>query len=149
MPLFPRKLAADERVSREVVNQLIEALTELRSSRTGVGAEQFASGSTEDGARPLVRAASPLCARHRPFGLAIGTQQAEFEELVELVTDLHIGGSATAKVLTFDGLTWTEADTEELNVHDAIGTFEGVAGGRALVRFHRRSGQWIVWQLHC
>lgn len=68
---------------------------------------------------------------------------------MELVTDLHIGGSAIAKVLTFDGSTWTESDTEEVRVHDAIGTFEGVSGARALVRFHRRSGKWIVWQLRC
>ncbi len=149
MPLFPRKLTGDEVVSREIFNALVDAVDGLRRTSGNVDdADDFSSPSSSAG-RSFFRAASPLCVRRRPFGISLDQQTPELEELVELVTDLHIGGSATAKVLTFDGTSWIEAETEELTVHDAVNTFEGVSGARALVRFHRRSGQWIVWQLRC
>lgn len=149
MALFPRKLASDEVVSRDVFNALVDAVTALRQSPGRADDVEVSPSLSSSNGRQIIRSASPLCVRRRPYGIFLDQQTAELEELVELVTDLHLGGSATAKVLTFDGMNWTEAETEEITVHDAINTFEGVSGARALVRFHRRSGRWIVWQLRC
>ncbi|MDA7977508.1 MAG: hypothetical protein MPJ50_01905 [Pirellulales bacterium] len=146
MTFFPRKLSPDEEISRETVNRLIDEIAEMRrQSRTRESGE----GAPAGGVSPQVNVASPLGLRKQAGSAVISNHPAEYDELVELVTDLHLGGSATAKVLTYDGVAWVEAETEELTVHDAIGTFEGIIGARALVKFHRRSGRWIVWQLRC
>ena len=67
---------------------------------------------------------------------------------MELTSTLTQGGSAQAKVLWFAG-SWSEAQTRELTVYDAVGTMYGVPGQKALVRFHRQSGRWLVWQMQC
>lgn len=143
MPLLPRKLAHDDRLTpgalAGVLNDLIDSVGQLQTARTA--APEFDER--------VFRAASPLAIRRGPAGFLLQTQTAELEELVELLEDLHIGGSAAAKVLAHDGTAWVDAPTATLEVHDAIGTFEGLAGARALVRFHRRSGRWLVWQLRC
>lgn len=91
----------------------------------------------------------PLRLHRLPTGVHLGLAFEEKEALVELTSDLSIGGGATAKILWWDGTDWTESSAPEIEVHDAIGTFEGLAGDRALVRFHRQSGKWLVWQLKC
>ena len=49
-----------------------------------------------------------------------------------------------------DGLPVIETDeSEEITVYDVIGTMEGDPGDKALAKFHRQSGRWLVWQLQC
>jgi hypothetical protein len=68
---------------------------------------------------------------------------------IELVSSLSSGGVASARILHFDGDDWIDADSDTIEVHDAIGSLEGNPGDHALVRFHRQSGRWLVWQLQC
>ena len=96
-----------------------------------------------------ITAAFPLEVHHTPVGVHLALAYGEREAHVELTSDLASGGFATAKILAHDGLLWNEAATPEITVHDAVGTFEGTIQDRGLVRFHRQSGLWIVWQLRC
>lgn len=98
---------------------------------------------------PQVTAAPPLEVRRRPDGWHLSLASREPSALVELTASLSIGSSAAAKVLWYQGGQWTEAETAEIVVHDAIGTFEGNAGDKALVRFDAQSGLWIIWQMQC
>ncbi|MDZ4781237.1 MAG: hypothetical protein SGJ19_13365 [Planctomycetia bacterium] len=94
-------------------------------------------------------AAFPLEARRHAGGVHLSLAFLEREAICELTGDLHVGGSASAKILDFDGVSWVDADTSTVVVHDALGTFEFVSGDRVLVRFHRQSGKWIVWNGKC
>ncbi|MCA9100058.1 MAG: hypothetical protein R3C10_03630 [Pirellulales bacterium] len=73
-------------------------------------------------------------------------------EIFELIDDIAAGSSADAKILWFDGTAWSDAATHNIIVHDAIGTFDGVAGERGIAFFHRQAkpaGQWVILQLEC
>ncbi|MBI1899744.1 MAG: hypothetical protein HYS13_01360 [Planctomycetia bacterium] len=94
-------------------------------------------------------AASPLELRRNGAGVQVSLAPQDLEALVELTSSLSQGGSARAKVLWFDGTSWIDADTAELTVYDVIGTMQATSGKKALVRFHRQSGRWVVWQLQC
>jgi hypothetical protein len=96
-----------------------------------------------------ITAAFPVEARRHPGGTHISLAFTEREALVELTSSLSSGGSATARILHFDGDDWIDADSDTIEVHDAIGSLEGNPGDKALVRFHRQSGRWLVWQLQC
>jgi hypothetical protein len=91
----------------------------------------------------------PIEVRRHRGGVHISLAFTEKEALVELTTMLTSGGNAKAKVLWRQGGTWSQADTDEITVYDAVGTMEGNVGDKALVKFHRQSGLWIVWQLQC
>ncbi len=71
-----------------------------------------------------------------------------FPEVVQLTTTLSMGGSAQARVLYFDGSAWRET-SQEITVHDVVGSMEGTPGKRGLAWFHRQSGLWLLWQLEC
>jgi hypothetical protein len=94
-------------------------------------------------------AASPVELRRSSAGVQVAVATQDLEALVELTSSLSQGGSARAKVLWFDGASWIDADTEELTVYDVIGTMQATSGKKALVRFHRQGGRWVVWQLQC
>lgn len=96
-----------------------------------------------------ITAAFPLEVRRHPGGVHVSLSVMEREAVVQLTSTITSGGSGTARIQHFDGDDWIDADTDAITIHDAIGTFEGNPGDRALVRFHRQSGQWIVWQLQC
>lgn len=68
------------------------------------------------------------------------------DALVELTSDLSMGGQANAKVLCrdTDPNTWTDAATREITVYDAIGNLEATAGSRFIARYLRQQGIWIV-----
>lgn len=96
-----------------------------------------------------VRGAFPLEVRRTSGGVQIALAASDEEAVVELTSTLTQGGSATAKVLWVMGGAWSEAPTRELTVYDAVGTMFGPPGYKALARFHRQSGRWIVWQMQC
>ncbi|MGE0609283.1 MAG: hypothetical protein AB7O62_19485 [Pirellulales bacterium] len=91
----------------------------------------------------------PIEVRRHPAGVQISLAVQDREALVELTSSLSGGGSATAKILHFDGSTWIDAQTDPIRVHDVIGSMEGNVSDHALCRFHRQSGRWLVWQLEC
>lgn len=94
-------------------------------------------------------AASPLQMVRTPAGLHVTTGYAEHEAYVRLSAALSRGGSAAARIQWFDGLSWIDADTDEIVVYDLLGSFEGQPGDHALARFHRQSGRWVLWNLQC
>lgn len=94
-------------------------------------------------------AAFPLEVRRHAGGVHLSLAVWEREAVCELTGDLHIGGTAPAKILHFDGVSWIDAETSTITVEDSLGTFEFVAGDRVLARFHRQSGKWIVWNGKC
>jgi hypothetical protein len=94
-------------------------------------------------------AAFPLEVHRHAGGVHLSLALVDKDALCELTGDLHVGGSAPAKMLAFDGVSWVDAETSTITVHDAIGTFEFLSGDRILVRFHRQSGKWIVWNGKC
>jgi hypothetical protein len=96
-----------------------------------------------------ITAAFPLEIRKHAGGLHISLAYTDREAVVELTSTLSSGGSARAKVLWFQNGSWSQGATDEITVYDAIGTMEGSVGDKALVKFHRQSGRWIVWQLQC
>jgi hypothetical protein len=91
----------------------------------------------------------PIEVRRHAAGVHVSLAYADKDAHVELTSELHSGGSATAKILHFDGDQWQDGETDSIDVHDVIGSMEGNVGDKALVRFHRQSGMWIVWQLQC
>ncbi len=93
--------------------------------------------------------AFPLEARRHAGGVHLSLAVQERESLCELTADLHVGGSAPAKILAFDGTNWIDGETSTIVVYDALGTFEFLSGDRVLVRFHRQAGRWIVWNGKC
>lgn len=123
---------------RRVEQQL--AALQRRAARPGTLPRQPAT--------PL-SAAPPLHLRRTPAGTLLAAAPQDLQALVVLTGDLALGGQAPARILAYDGQAWRDADTREIVVHDAIGTFQGRAGDRALVKFHRQSGLWLVWQLRC
>lgn len=73
------------------------------------------------------------------------------DALVELTSDLPMGGEATAKVLYRDDEpnTWKDAATREITVYDAIGGMQAESGDKALVKYNKQAAIWIVWQVVC
>ncbi len=138
MPRLPW-LPSRQPVTAADYNRLVLALNNLQA--------KFAAQA----ALPPLRltAAFPLEARQRPGGWHVSLAYEEQAAVVELTGNLSLGSSGTARVLWWLGDAWQEAETAEITVHDALGTFEGNPGDKALVRFDRQSGQWIVWQLQC
>ncbi len=96
-----------------------------------------------------ITTAFPLEARRHAGGVHLSLAVMERDAVCELTSDLHAGGSASAKILAFDGTSWLDAETSTIVVHDALGTFEFTSGDRILARFHRQSGRWIVWNGEC
>lgn len=136
LPPYHQVTAADYNRLATRLNQLsaqLEALSQVAAAETP----------------PQVTATPPLEVRRRPGGWHLSLASHEQAAVVELTANLSIGSSAAAKVLWLQAGQWTEAATAEVIVHDALGTFEGNAGDKALVRFDPQSGQWIVWQLQC
>lgn len=68
------------------------------------------------------------------------------EALVELTSDLSMGGSANAKVLWRDGdpNTWKDGATHEITIYDAVGKLEAVAGDRFIARYMKQPGIWVA-----
>lgn len=132
-------LPADQVVSAADHNRLARAIVEIQSQLN-----ELLSAP-----RPQMTAAFPLEVRRRPGGWHFALAYEEQAALVELTGEMARGSSAYAKVLWLFGGEWQEANTAEITIHDALGTLEGELGDRALVRFDRQSGQWIVWQLQC
>ena len=93
--------------------------------------------------------AFPLEARRHAGGVHLSLAMLERDAVCELTGDLHVGGSAPAKILAFDGTSWVDAETAAIIVHDALATFEFLTGDRILIRFHRQSGRWLVWNGKC
>lgn len=91
----------------------------------------------------------PLEVRRHSGGVHLSLAMIDKDAVCELTGDLHVGGSAPAKLLAFDGTSWVDAETSTITVYDALGTFEFVSGDRVLARFHRQSGRWIVWNGQC
>jgi hypothetical protein len=132
-------LPADHPISAADHNRLARAIVEIQAQLSEL----------RSAPQPQMTAAFPLEVRRRPSGWHFALAYEEQTALVELTGNLARGSSAYAKVLwRFDG-DWQEAETAEITIHDALGTFEGDLGDRALVRFDRQAGQWIVWQLQC
>jgi hypothetical protein len=101
-------------------------------------------------ARPLpITASFPIEVRRHPAGVHVALASLPHEAYVILTTDLASGSSGQAKIQWLQGGNWADAATHEITVYDVIGTMEGRAGDKALVRFHPQSGRWIVWQLQC
>jgi hypothetical protein len=90
----------------------------------------------------------PIEVRRHAGGVHLSLAYTDRDAVIELTSQLSAGGSARAKVLWLDG-AWKEAESEELTVYDVIGTMEGDPGDKALAKFHRQSGRWLVWQLQC
>lgn len=70
----------------------------------------------------------------------------------ELLVDLNRGSNARSKILwdANQAGTWSiDADTAEIYVYDAIGTFQGVTGDRGIAKYDRQSGLWVVENLFC
>lgn len=70
----------------------------------------------------------------------------------ELLVDLNRGSNARSKILWDENQagTWAiDADTAEIYVYDAIGTFQGVTGDRGIAKYDRQSGLWVVENLFC
>jgi len=128
------ELRPDACVTPRAYNQLVRAIRELREAARLLPEQ--------------ITGAFPIEIRRHPAGVHISLAYSERTALVELTGTLASGSNTTAKVLWYDG-AWQEAETDEITIHDAIGTMEGDPGDNALVRFHRQSGQWIVWQLQC
>lgn len=143
MKMYVGPLLSGQEITVDDYNRLAAALNHLQQQLAGL-----ARPAAED-VEPQLTAAPPLEVRRRPGGWHLSMTQPQHTALVELTADLSIGSSATAKVLWYQGSAWTDADTAEIVVHDALGTFEGNSGSKALVAFDRQSGQWIVWQLQC
>ena len=133
------RLPAEHAVTADDFNRLAAACLELQQQLL----------SAVSAAEPQITAAFPVEVRRRPGGWHLSLAYEEQAAVVELTSTLSLGGEAYARVLWHVEGDWTEAETAELTVHDALGTFEGNPGDRALVRFDRQSGQWIVWQLQC
>jgi len=133
---FPlKRLRPNDAVSPALYNALVDAIETLRAPlRTSQGGKLTAS--------------FPLEIHKHPGGAHISLAYTEREAFVELTSTLTSGGSASVKVLSYKG-GWSQADTDEVVVHDAVGTMEGDVGDKALVKFHRQSGLWLVWQLQC
>ncbi len=100
------------------------------------------------GLKNRLSAAAPLKLLQHPGGLQLVAPPPEAAEVVQLTTTLALGGSARARVLHYDGSTWKQT-TQEITVHDVVGSMEGTPGKRGLAWFHRQSGLWILWQLEC
>lgn len=96
-----------------------------------------------------VTAAFPLELRRHAGGVHLSLAMLDKDAVCELTGDLHVGSSAPAEILAFDGAGWVDAETSTIVVHDALGTFEFQTGDRILARFHRQSGKWIVWNGEC
>ena len=131
----PRRLHSKARVSVAHHNALLEALAELRDF---VHSPQ----------RWPITASFPLEVHRNAGGIHIALAYTDRDAVIELTSRLSGGGSARAKILWLDG-TWKEAESEEITVYDVIGTMEGDPGDKALAKFHRQSGRWLVWQLQC
>lgn len=142
MKMYVAPLMSGQEITVDDYNRLAAALNHLEQRLAG-----FARPAAD--AEPQLTAAPPLEVRRRPGGWHLSMTQPEHTAVVELTADLSIGSNATAKVLRYHDGAWTDADTAEIVVHDALGTFEGTSGSKALVAFDRQSGQWIVWQLQC
>jgi hypothetical protein len=96
-----------------------------------------------------VSGALPIEVRHHPGGTVISLAYQEKEAVCELLAAMSAGGSAAAKLLAHDGVSWVDADTAEITVHDAIGSFEFNPGDRVLARFNRQAGLWNDWNGAC
>lgn len=68
------------------------------------------------------------------------------DAVVELTSDLSMGGSANAKVLYRDteANTWKDGATHEITIYDAVGNIEARAGDRFIAKFIRQQGIWVV-----
>jgi hypothetical protein len=93
-----------------------------------------------------VTAAFPLEVRRTPGGVHVSLAYTEHEALAELTAPLAPGGSATARLLGWDGAAWLPTPAAEISLHDGLVALGGVPGDRVLARFHRQSGRWLVWQ---
>lgn len=122
-----RRVEPDQPVSATSFNGLVDAVNQLRS----------------------IRGAFPIEVRRHPGGVQVSLAVQEKEAVVQLTSALSSGGSASAKILHFNGTDWVAAETDPIRVYDAIGSMEGRVNSHALCRFHRQSGRWIVWQLEC
>src|SRR4051812_611313 len=96
-----------------------------------------------------ITAAFPLEVHSHTGGIHLALAVHEREAYVQLTGSLSSGGSATGKIKHLVGSSWVDAAVPEIRVYDVIGGMEGTSGQGALVRFHRQSGRWLVWQLHC
>ncbi len=131
----PRRLPPRSTVSASDYNALLDLVEELREL---IGTPQ----------RWPITSSFPIEVRRHPGGVHLSLAYTDRDAVIELTTALSSGGSARAKVLWLDG-AWKEAESEELTVYDVIGTMEGDPGDKALAKFHRQSGRWLVWQLQC
>ena len=131
----PRRLHRGATVSAAHHNALVDAVAGLRDL---ISSPQ----------RWPITASFPLEVRRHAGGIHISLAYTDRDAVIELTSRLSAGGTARAKVLWLDG-TWKEAESEEITVYDVIGTMEGDPGDKALAKFHRQSGRWLVWQLQC
>lgn len=70
-------------------------------------------------------------------------------DLCELNEGLEAGSSAAAKRLTFDGIEWVDAASQEVVVYDSIGDKSGEIGDRLWAFFSAKSGRWEIVQIAC
>ena len=126
-------------------------MSRLKRVQPGEIISAAAYNALVDALNPLLNMSGsyPIEVRRHPAGVHVSLAYADKDAHVELTSELHSGGSAAAKVLHFDGQDWQDGETDSMTVHDVIGSLEGNVGDKALVRFHRQSGLWIVWQLQC
>ncbi len=131
----PQRLPPGAPVSASDYNALVDRVEELRQL---IGTPQHWP----------ITCSFPIEVRRHPGGVHLSLAYTDRDAVIELTSTLSAGGNARAKVLWLDG-GWKEAESEELTVYDVIGTMEGDPGDKALAKFHRQSGRWLVWQLQC
>ena len=126
-------------------------MSKLKRVQPGEVVSAAAYNALVDAVNPLlsISGSYPIEVRRHAAGVHVSSAYVDKDAHVELTADLHSGGSATAKLLHFDGEDWQDAETDSITVHDVIGSMEGNVGDKALIRFNRQSGLWIVWQLQC
>ena len=126
-------------------------MSRLRRVQPGEIISAAAYNALVDAINPLlsISGSYPIEVRRHAAGVHVSLSYADKDAHVELTSELHGGSSATAKILHFDGADWQDGETDSIDVHDVIGSMEGSVGDKALVRFHRQSGLWLVWQLQC
>ncbi len=146
------KIRPGEAVSANHYNQLVDALQRLQREFQRDGGATRGSTRRAQGPAWNITSAFPIEVRRHPGGvhvsLANGVGGAD-DAYIELTSALAFGGSATAKILAYDGAAWTDAPTSEIVVHDVVGTMDGSVGDKGLARRHRQSGLWLLWQLQC
>lgn len=122
-----RRVEPGQPITAAAFNALVDAINQVRS----------------------ISGAYPIEVRRHPGGIHVSLAVQEKDAVVQLTSPLSSGGSASAKILHFDGTDWVAAETDPIRVYDVIGSMEGSINDHALCRFHRQSGRWIVWQLEC